>query len=232
MEISLSFILISLLGLLATYLSGSVLYAIPITRLVTGKDIRELGNKNPGTSNVVRNVGKGWGFLVSFLDAFKVFLPLLLARVFLFTADTDRDFAVLFLMGIAGVLGHCKPIFFRFKGGGGIGPLQGVLLFFIPVEYLVSMLIGGTIVLLFLKKVKYKFGQWTPVMFVILTPFLTLLSTLLLDIPLFAHISIGGHSPSIVVGSFVLSLTILALNMTFMRFRTRELKDGEHEEKG
>jgi glycerol-3-phosphate acyltransferase PlsY len=133
-------------------------------------------------------------------------------------------------MGIAGVVGHCLPVFHGFKGGGGIGTMQGVSLFFIPVEYLVSMLIGGTIVLLFFKKVQYKYGQWTPIMFVTLTPFMTLLTTLTLDIPLFAHISIGGHPWSIVAGSFVLSFTILGLNINFMRSRADELKSIEGEE--
>ena len=42
------------------YLSGSVNYAIVVTRAVAGVDIRTLGNRNPGTANVSRNVGKGW----------------------------------------------------------------------------------------------------------------------------------------------------------------------------
>jgi glycerol-3-phosphate acyltransferase PlsY len=52
--------LIALPLLILAYLSGSVNYAIIVTRLVIGKDIRTLGNKNPGTANVGRNVGKGW----------------------------------------------------------------------------------------------------------------------------------------------------------------------------
>jgi len=218
------FILASLAAILAGYLSGSVNYAMIVTRAVTGQDIRTIGNRNPGTSNVTRSVGRKWGFLVGFLDAFKIFGPLVLARVFLFPDYSDLHFAILYLMGIAGVIGHCLPVFYGFKGGGGIGTMQGVSLFFIPVEYLISMLIGGTIVLLFFKKVQYKYGQWTPIMFVTLTPFLTLLTTMTLDIPLFAHISIGGHPWSIVAGAFVLSFTILGLNINFMRSRADELK--------
>jgi glycerol-3-phosphate acyltransferase PlsY len=224
------FILISIAAVLAGYLSGSVNYAVPVTRAVIGKDIRTIGNKNPGTSNVTRSVGRKWGFLVGFLDAFKIFGPLVLARILLLPDYSDLHFSVLYLMGIAGVVGHCLPVFHGFKGGGGIGTMQGVSLFFIPVEYLVSMLIGGTIVLLFFKKVQYKYGQWTPIMFVTLTPFMTLLTTLTLDIPLFAHISIGGHPWSIVAGSFVLSFTILGLNINFMRSRADELKSIEGEE--
>ena len=225
MENTTIFILVSCAAVLTGYLSGSVNYAIIITRAVAGKDIRQIGNKNPGTSNVVRSVGKKWGFLVGFLDAFKIFAPLVLTRIFLFPDDSNLHFSILYLMGIAGVVGHCLPVFYGFKGGGGIGTMQGVSLFFIPIEYLLSMLIGGTIVLLFFKGVKYKYGQWTPIMFVSITPFLTLLLSLTINIPLFAHISIGGHPWSVVAGVFVLSFTILGLNIGFMRSRAEELKN-------
>ncbi len=222
-------ILAAAAAIAAAYLSGSVNYAIIITRAVTGKDIRAIGNNNPGTSNVVRNVGKLWGILVGFMDAVKIFIPLAAARILLFPADTNLHFAILYAMGIAGVLGHCLPVFYGFKGGGGIGTMQGVSLFFLPVEYLVSMLIGGTVVLIFLKNVKYKYGQWTPIMFVTILPFLTLLTGLTMDIPLFAHISIGGHPPAVIAGAFALSFTILGLNIGFMRSRAKELKDLEQE---
>lgn len=219
------FVIVSVAVVIVGYLSGSVNYAVLVTRAVAGKDIRSIGNKNPGTSNVVRSVGRKWGVLVGFLDAFKIFAPLVLARIVLFPADAELHFAVLYLAGIAGVVGHCLPVFYGFKGGGGIGTMQGVSLFFIPVEYLVSMLIGGIIVILFLKHVKYKYGQWTPIMFVTLTPFLTLLTSLTVDIPLFAHISIGGHPWAVVAGAFVLSFTILGLNISFMRSRAEELQE-------
>lgn len=225
MQIPLTFLLMSFGAVIVGYLSGAVNYAIIITRMVSGQDIRTIGNKNPGTSNVVRNVGKKWGFLVGFLDAFKILGPLILARIFLFPEYSDLHFAVLYLMGIAGVLGHCLPVYYGFKGGGGIGTMQGVSLFFMPVEYLLSMLIGGIIVIVFFKNVQYKYGQWTPIMFVTLAPFMTLLSTLTMDIPLFAHISIGGHPWSVVIGAFVMSFTILGLNIGFMKSRAEELKE-------
>lgn len=47
--------------LLIGYLIGSILFARLITKLVTGRNITELGNRNPGAYNVFRNVGKKWG---------------------------------------------------------------------------------------------------------------------------------------------------------------------------
>lgn len=206
------------------YLSGAVNYAIIITRVVVGKDIRTMGNLNPGTSNVLRTVGKGWGILVGFLDGVKGLLPVLLAKIFLYPANSPRDLGFLYLIGIAAVLGHCRPVFYKFKGGGGIGTMQGVSLFFLPFEFLFSMLVGGLVVLRFFKKTEHPFAQWTPIMFVILTPFVSLGTSLLVDMPLFSHISIGGHPWTMVAGALALSVLLLWLNRSFMKKRAVEYK--------
>jgi len=212
---------ISLLAVITGYLSGSINYAIPVTRAVIGKDIRKIGNHNPGTSNVVRNVGKFWGVFVGFMDGMKGLLPLVIFRMTFFRENSSIDFFILYLIGVAAVLGHCKSIFLKFKGGGGIGTMLGVSLFFVPLEFLFSMLFGGVLVLIFFNDSEYKFGQKTPIFFVSLTPFVVLATSLWIDIPLFAHISIGGHPPGLVAGAFVMSLTLLALNAAFLKSRER-----------
>ena len=216
-----TYILMAAAAIVIGYISGSINFAIPITRAVIGKDIRAIGNNNPGTSNVIRNVGKKWGILVAFLDGLKGLLPIILFRIFFFKEDTNADFAVLYSIGIAAVLGHCKSMFLKFTGGGGIGTMLGVSLFFIPVEFVISLLVGGIIVIIFFKNAEHKFGQKTPIFFVTLTPFLSLATSLLIDIPLFAHISIGGHLPATVAGSFVMSLMLLAINASFLTRKVR-----------
>ncbi len=219
------FVIKIIIAVIIAYLSGSVNYAIIITRIVKGVDIREIGNNNPGTSNVVRNVGKGWGVLVAFLDGLKGLAPVIIARIYFLTGDTNLDFALLYLIGMMAVVGHCKPVFYKFNGGGGIGTMQGVSLFFVPVEFLVSMLIGGLVVIFFFKKAKFKYGQWTPIMFVTLTPFLTLGINPFINIPLFAHISIGGHLPGVLGGVFAMSFLILFFNISFLGKRAEEYKE-------
>jgi len=208
------------------YLSGAVNYAIIITRIAVGKDIRTMGNLNPGTSNVLRTVGKGWGILVGFLDGIKGLLPVLLAKLLLYPANAPGDLGFLYLIGIAAVLGHCRPLFYKFKGGGGIGTMLGVSLFFLPLEFLFSMLVGGLVVLKFFKNTEHPFAQWTPIMFVILTPFVSLGTSLLIDLPLVSHISIGGHPWTMVAGAFALSVMLLWLNRSFMKQRAAEYKEG------
>jgi acyl phosphate:glycerol-3-phosphate acyltransferase len=216
-----TYALIAIAAILIGYLSGSVNYAIIITKLVMGVDIRKLGNLNPGTSNVMREVGKPWGILVGTLDGLKGLIPIVLFRIFFFKEFTNPDFAILYLVGIAAVLGHCKSIFLHFTGGGGIGTMLGVSLFFVPIEFVFSLLLGGAIVLIFFKNATFKFGQKTPIMFVAITPFLSLLTALLMDIPLFAHISIGGHLPATVIGNFVMAFLLLGMNLNLLITKKR-----------
>jgi glycerol-3-phosphate acyltransferase PlsY len=213
--------------MIAAYLSGSVSYAILVTRLVGRKDIRELDSRNPGAANVFRNVGKGWGLLVGALDALKSMAPILAARLLFFKADAYADFWALFVVGMAAVAGHMKPLYYRFKGGGGLSAVLGVFVFFVPVEYLISLLLGGLFVIRFFKGFSYRFGRWTPIMSVVFTPFVTLLLNPLLRIPLFAHLSIGGHPWYVLVGVRATSLFMLAMNLPFLIQQVRELRARE-----
>lgn len=63
----LKLILLSIAG----YLIGSLSFSVIITKLVTGKDIRNIDFKNAGAYNVFRNIGKGWGCVVAVLDGLK-----------------------------------------------------------------------------------------------------------------------------------------------------------------
>lgn len=211
------------------YLSGSVNYAIIVTKLVAGKDIRTLGNKNPGTSNVAREIGKGWGLTVAVLDGLKGVVPALVGRLTVFRGDSPVEFLILYIVGIAAVVGHCRPVFHRFKGGGGIGTMQGVSIFFVPVEYLAAMLVGGVLVLIGVKNVHYRLSRWVPIAFTILTPFITLATALWVDIPLFAHISIGGHNWGLVAGVFAMSLTILAFNVAILTASAADYQEVKKE---
>jgi glycerol-3-phosphate acyltransferase PlsY len=208
--------LIILLLLIMAYLSGSVNYAIIVTRLVTGKDIRTLGNKNPGTANVGRSVGKGWAALVFFLDVAKGLGPMILARVVFFPGDAYWKLFIVAAVGMAAITGHCKPVFFRFRGGGGIATSIGVYGFFIPAELLICLVVAFLIAILFIRRVRFRVGQGVPILFVSMTPFVTLLLNFFIDLPLFAGRSLGAHPWYILVITFVLSLFIIGMNFSFV----------------
>jgi len=147
------------LYLIIGYLIGSILFALLITKLATGQNIMELGNHNPGAYNVFRNVGKGWGVLTGILDAVKALVPMLIAKY----ALNIQDEIALGCLGIGALLGHGYPLYYHFEGGRAASILMGMLIFFVPYEFLFSFLIGGAIVLLFIKK---EYGIWGPTLII------------------------------------------------------------------
>ena len=201
------------LCIIAGYFIGSILFAYILTKIVTGKDIREIGNKNPGASNTMRNVGPVAGVLVTVLDMLKAFVPLTIARMFFFTGSSVFDWVALFLIGMAAVLGHCRPFWMGFKkGGGGMATTIGVWAFFVPVEFVISLVLGTIIAFTFMRNAEFKFGRWAQMFGIILTPIVIIIVNQIADIPLFWHISIGGHSTGIVIGAFLLLIEMFALN--------------------
>jgi len=200
-------------AVVCAYLLGCILFAIIITKIVTGKDIRKMGNTNPGTSNVMRNVGPVAGVLTAVLDIAKALVPIIIARIYLFKGDTFFDWIALYLVGMAAILGHCRPFWNGFKkAGGGMGSAVGVCAFFVPIEFAFSILIGVFIVFVFMKDAEFKFGRWSMIVAAVANPFVVLLTSLFLDIPLFAHVSIGGHNPGIIVGAFLLLIELFFVN--------------------
>ena len=105
------------------YLAGSIPFGFVLAKLVAGKDVRSEGSGNIGATNVARVVGKRLGALVLLLDAAKGFVP-----VFVASRLTHGDVVVEGLVALAALLGHCFPIWLRFRGGKGVATGLGVLL--------------------------------------------------------------------------------------------------------
>lgn len=117
-------------------LLGYLLGAVPIGYLVGrafGVDVRRVGSGNIGTANVLRAAGKWAAILTLFGDMLKGFVPVVLATVLVGSEWTHAAVA------LAAVVGHCWPVFLRFKGGKavatgagtsiGLAPLVGLGLF-------------------------------------------------------------------------------------------------------
>ncbi len=199
--------------IIVSYQIGSILFAIIITKMFTGKDIRQMGNKNPGASNTKRAVGTLAGVLVSILDIGKGFVLVMIARALFFNGDTTFDWIALYLIGMAAVLGHCRPSWNKFKkGGGGMGAAVGVCIYFVPIELAISIILGFIIAHTVMKNAEFKFSRWTFAFTALLTPFVVLIVNQLVNIPLFAHFSIGGHNEGIVIGAFLLLVELFILN--------------------
>lgn len=116
------------LALIAAYLVGSLDFAVLVARM-HGVDIREVGSGNPGTSNVLRSLGKVPAAMALVGDLLKGVIAAAMGAV----AGGDPLGPWAFAAGLAAVAGHCYPIFHRFRGGKGVATGAGVLLFTMPL---------------------------------------------------------------------------------------------------
>jgi len=106
------------------YLIGSISFSIIITYLISKKDIRGMGSSNAGGTNVMRNMGKTAGISVMVLDLLKSFAAVMLIKVWF----SEKDVIFYCLAGLACVLGHMFPLYFKFKGGKGVACGAGMAL--------------------------------------------------------------------------------------------------------
>ncbi len=111
--------------LAGAYLAGSIPFGFLIGKM-RGVDVRTVGSKNIGATNVFRTVGKKWGLLAFLCDFLKGFVPVLLAKKF--GGEAHLPLAV----GLMTVVGHMFTCFMKFKGGKGIATGFGMLVGLLP----------------------------------------------------------------------------------------------------
>lgn len=110
------------------YLLGSIPSAYIATRLVTGRDIRQLGGGNVGGLNTAREVGFLPALLVGIVDLGKGSAAVAIAHWLL-----DLSLIPVLLTGLAAVVGHNWMVWLKFSGGKGMGAAVGALLVVMPV---------------------------------------------------------------------------------------------------
>jgi glycerol-3-phosphate acyltransferase PlsY len=109
-----------LLVLLYAYIIGSIPSAYIVTYLMTGKDIRRLGNGNMGAKNTFESVGKLAGAIVFLGDITKGVAAVAIARKMI-----GSEAGVL-LAGASAIVGHDFPFLLKFQGGQGMATTVGV----------------------------------------------------------------------------------------------------------
>jgi acyl phosphate:glycerol-3-phosphate acyltransferase len=117
--------LLPALVVLASYLLGSLSFAVIVSRLMGLNDPRSYGSKNPGATNVLRSGSKKAAILTLLLDAVKGWVPV--ALVLAWGPEHGLGAGVAALAGLAAFLGHLYPVFFGFVGGKGVATAVGVL---------------------------------------------------------------------------------------------------------
>ncbi len=115
------------------YLLGSLSFAILLSRLSGGPDPRASGSGNPGATNMFRVAGKKLAILTLLGDLLKGLLPVLIAGLLGLSIQQQA------WVGLAAVIGHLYPLYFRFKGGKGVATAAGMLLGLYPPAALLAL---------------------------------------------------------------------------------------------
>ena len=117
---------------------------------MAGVDVRSLGSGNIGATNVLRVLGKRWGYAVFFVDAFKGFAAVRLTFFLVKGLSAAQPYAEYFaiLTAVMCIVGHTFPVWLKFKGGKGVatsaGALFGLMPFVVPFVVLIWVIVFET----------------------------------------------------------------------------------------
>ncbi len=120
--------------LVASYLLGSIPFGLILGKLFGASDVRKSGSGNIGATNVARVAGPLAGALTLILDAAKGSAAVIAAARF--SADSATW---MMIAGAAALVGHCYPVWLKFRGGKGVATAAGVFLALCPLALLGSL---------------------------------------------------------------------------------------------
>ncbi len=127
--------MIAIISAFLSYLIGSIPFSFIVAKAIKGVDIRKEGSGNVGATNVYRTCGAFSGILALLLDSAKAGL------VFFFVWYNYGKLEDGLILGVIVVIGHCYPIFLKFKGGKGVACAAGLFLFLSPLLTLVLVIV-------------------------------------------------------------------------------------------
>ena len=119
-----------IIALIISYLLGSIPMGLLLTKMMGKGDLRKVGSGNIGATNVMR-VG---GLRMAGLD-WLLYMAKAIVAVFIGKYIGGDSFGA--WCGFAAIVGHCYPIWLKFKGGKGISSLFGVMLAMNPIAFVV-----------------------------------------------------------------------------------------------
>jgi acyl phosphate:glycerol-3-phosphate acyltransferase len=121
---------------LLAYLIGGLPFGYWFVRLSYGKDIRTMGSGNIGATNVHRTAGGKAGLIVLVLDVLKGVIAVWLAGMI-----SRDDLRAMAASGVCVMLGHCYPVFLRFRGGKAVACFIGAFGYLAPAALALTALV-------------------------------------------------------------------------------------------
>ncbi|QMT98225.1 glycerol-3-phosphate 1-O-acyltransferase PlsY [Mycoplasma tullyi] len=145
-------------SLLIGYLSGSIMFA-DVASMILKRNVRELGSKNPGTTNSFRVFPKKVAITIGFFEIIKSVVPFGIALAIykygiepqLIKLDPEvinKIYYLTYLAPLAAIFGHMYPVYFKFKGGKAVATTAGFVFVVSPWWFLIIALLWWTITLI------------------------------------------------------------------------------------
>jgi glycerol-3-phosphate acyltransferase PlsY len=159
-----------------------------------GIDIRQHGSGNIGATNVLRVMGKKWGYLVFLCDSLKGFISVKLGMLLAAGAGLDITLAGV-VAGICCIIGHNYTFWLQFQGGKGIATSIGVLLAIVPILIVLIVLLVWLAV----------FFVWK---YVSLASICAALSLPLIILALFPFVAHGNYTVLLIFSLIVAALAV------------------------
>ncbi len=123
----------------AAYLLGSISFGMIVAKAQGGPNLREVGSKNTGATNVLRVMGVKSGLVVFVLDILKAAVACAIGRIWMGLNGA-------MLAGLAVVIGHNWPCFFQFSGGKGVATTLAAMLLTFPVPAIICYVVGIAVI--------------------------------------------------------------------------------------
>ncbi|ASP28264.1 glycerol-3-phosphate acyltransferase PlsY [Spiroplasma corruscae] len=133
------------------YLIGSFTFSIIVVKIKTSKDIREIGSNNAGATNTSRVLGLKWGIIVLILDSLKVLLTAIIAMLINMINNDLFNKTSFYIPMFFTLIGHCWPIYYKFKGGKAVSCFMGLLLVTNYILFILFLTFSLTIFFIFKK---------------------------------------------------------------------------------
>lgn len=128
------FIISAIVAAIAAYLIGSLNFALIISKLKYKDDIRKYGSGNAGMTNMMRTYGRAAGIFTFLGDILKGVFAVIIATLLMGEACG-------YIAGIGCILGHCYPVWYKFKGGKGVAVTAAMILCLEPLVFVMVLLI-------------------------------------------------------------------------------------------
>ena len=122
-----------------SYTFGSIPFGFILTKIITKKDIRNIGSGNIGATNALRSGNKLVGYLTLLLDISKAILPIIYLKY--------NYPELIFISSLCIFLGHLFPVWLKFKGGKGVATYLGII---IAIDIYLALVFGIIWILIYL----------------------------------------------------------------------------------